>query len=486
MRRPRLLALGTLTLALALGTSCKDDVDYVRVVLQSSDPQLGPSLDVKVLLTGGTKASDFSYTAQLTKTPPDLSDFTVTFDSNSPHELDIRAVTRPSGKSVDWGGNIHVTLPGSGRTLPLEIFAGEQQIVADVHAPDGDTDSIAPYGPQVAIAWPTSDKRVSAVRGNIQDDRVTGSTDRAPELGTDVKKVRVTSRPSQSFTSELFVTSWIESDLTPVLRTELRNVEATDPLPIEDLPGITDLHVAVDPSKSARLTIVSAALANNRVVVWGHDENGKRITDRIESPALTGTASLVGVVVTPNETLSLAVTGNGSRLIQISLKNDATLGTRVAEQALSGLPVAMSLTADGSRILVATVSDPSDLDKSKLQLEVFSAANPAPTSPAPIKIAPFPFVAGAPGSRVALSSCAIAWPQLRADDSQLVDVWFSQLDFDQKPTDVPHVAHVSQDGNHWSPSLACFSSSSIFATMLTGVSVQGDSAHMMLRRLPTQ
>jgi hypothetical protein len=481
----RLISLSALALGLSVVPSCKDDPDYARIMLQSSDPRVGASLKLQILLSGGGRASQFSYTTDLSRPPPDLSDFTLTFDPTSPREVDVRAITRPSAQAVDWGGDLHLVLPGAKKTYSLELYVGEQTLPPKIPSPaDGDLDSIAPYGAQAAIAWPTKDDRVAAVPGNIDNDRLTGSIDRPPEFGTAVKKVRVTSRPSSSFTSEIFVTSWIEADSRPTLRSELRNLATTEPQTIDNLSGVTDFRVALDPSRTARLPVVSAVLVDNRVVVYGHDDTGALLTARIEIPALTSVTALVGAVVTPNETLSLVVTGNEDRLVQISLGNDDSLGTLVAEQTLSGVPVAMSTTADGSRILVATVTDAGDPEKGTLRLQAFSASNPTPTTPEPIKVAPFPFVIGDPASRVALSSCAVAWPQARADGLSAIDVWYSQLDFDQKPSP-PHVAHVSQENSHWSPSIACFSATNIMATMLTGPNPRGD-ASLALRHLPTR
>ncbi len=479
MRRSNLALL--LMVSLVAVGSCKDDVDYVRVVVQSSEPNLGASLDLQVALSGGGKSSGFQYRAQLTRPPPDLSDFTVTFASGV-SEVDIRTITRPSGQSLDWGGDLHVSLPGAGRTLPLQISAGEQSVKA-IAPQDGDTQSIAVYGAEAALAWPTTSGKVQTVP--VTEDRVAAGTDRLDELGVDAKKIRVTSRPSASFNSELFVTSWIDSGLHPVVRSEIRNEQTPKIVTVDDLPGIIDYHVAVDPAKMARLPIVSAALTDNRVVVYGHDLDGNVVQPRIESPALTPLTGLLGIVVTPNETVALVVKGNGSRLIQISMKNDATLGTKIAEQTLVGTPVAMSLNADGSRIVVATVSDFGDPEKGALSVQTFSAVNPSPTH-APVAIARYPFTAGDPAGGVALSSCAIAWPQKRADGTGVTDVWYTLLDLGQQPTGTPHLAHVAQDGHHWAPSLACFSQSRVLATMFAGASPRAPTATLVLRRLPTE
>ncbi len=468
--------------AIAIG-SCAEEADYVRVVVRSSEPNLGPSLDMRVLLSGGERRSEFAYTAQRTRPAPDLTDFTVTF-GESTGEVDIRALTCPNGCITDWGGNVRVKLPGGGRTIPLELHVGEQTVLRGIAPLDGDTDSVAVYGAQVALAWPTRTGKVSTVPVNEEEDRVAGGVDLAPQLGISVRKVRVTSRPSASFSSELFVTSWIEEGLRPTIRVESRNEAKAAPKPVIDLPGITDYHVAVDPSRKARLPIVSAALSDNRVVVYGHDTAGTRTTEPITSAGLTPVTGLVGIVVTPNDTLSLVVKGNTSRLVQISLaSNPAPV---VAEQRLTGTPVAVSLNADGSRILVASVSDLGDPEKGTLVLQSFSAVSPSPTTPEPVPIARFPFTAGDPASGVALSSCAIAWPERRADGSKLTDVWYSQIDLEQKPAGTPRLAHVSQDGHHWAPSLACFSATRIVATMFAGDNPRGDSANLTIRRLPTR
>lgn len=490
MRSAALLLRGVLLALCSSALSCSDDTDYVRVVVRTNDPTVSISvLDLRVAVFGGEQKTSFSYQAQPKKAArapgsPDLSDFTVSFGKSPPPEVDLRIVTRPSGKAFDWGGDAHVTLPGDGRAISLTLTAGEQ----DLHAAnplDGDAQSITGYGGGVAVAWPTTtagNTRVSAV--SINPERVQG-LERPGELGTGIKKPRVASRPSESFTSDLYVTSWIEESARPTLRAEVRNQKTDDtPKLIDNLPGTTDLHVACDSSKTARLPIVSAALAENRVVVYGHDETGNNVTKRIESPGLTPVNGIAGIVVTPDETLALAVNGNGARLVQISLRNDNSLGSVVSEQPLTGTPVAMSRTADGSRLLVATVRNAGDPRRGELLLQAFSSKNPAPSGD-PVRVAPYPFTAGDPASHVALSSCAIAWPQRRTDGTNLTDIWFNQLDLDQKPTGEPHVANVSQEGHHWAPSIVCLSTQRVYATFFSGPDTHAANATLTMRRLPT-
>src|SRR5262249_7341729 len=152
-----------------------------------------PPFDLRVLLSGGGAGTEFTYRALQSGAPKsgDVSDFTVTFGPSAMREIDVRIVGKPGNQFVDCGGDLHVKLPGEGRTLPIELYAGETNAVPGILPLDGDTQSIAAYGAQVALAWPARSGQVATVPVTL--DRVEGGVQGADRLGGSVKKVRVTS-----------------------------------------------------------------------------------------------------------------------------------------------------------------------------------------------------------------------------------------------------------------------------------------------------
>jgi len=456
---------------------CAGDPDFVRVVVRGTDPSLTTSpLDLQVHLAGGGRGSDFSYQAQwrqgASTDVADVSDFTVSFPEGAPKDVDVRVSTRPSGAAVDWGGDVHVTLPGDGRTLSLSLARGESAVSSDVSTQDGDLQSLAAFGTEMVLAWPSKAGRVAIIP--INPDRPAPA--RPAEYGAAASKIRVSARPSGDFTSELFAASWVEEGARPMLKTRTRTSEIDlPPVPIGAVTRATDLHVAVA-RRTLKPALASAVLVDDRVLVHTHDEAGGTLSGPFEGPELASVNRIAGLVVTPEETVTLAVNGNGARLVQLSTVD----GRVVHAEAIEGRAVAIGLNADGSRILVAAAVGVGD--DAKLKLETFSVRKPTRISSS--VVAPFSFVPGVPESRVSLAECAIAWPAPAADGSGFTDVVYQELE-DGRPVGSPHFANVTRSRHHFAPTVVCLSASRVFLSMLEAPQPSRSDASLMLRRLPT-
>jgi hypothetical protein len=408
---------------------------------------------------------------------PNLTDFTVTFGSNAGSDVDVRVATRPSGEAVDWGGDARISLPGAGRTIPLFLSRGEAA-VQKIAPLDGDAQTIAGYGTQVVLAWPTTTSTVGILA--INPDRTV--LERPPDFGTAVSKVRIASRPSNDFTSELYAATWIQESAKPIIKTEFRTLKPNDPRakekPIGTIVRATDLHVACA-RRELTPPIVTATLVDDRAIVHTHDEFGVTTGGPLESPSLERVNRIVGIAVTPESTVTLAVNGNGSRLVQLDTKTGATVHT----EPITGQAVSLSLNGDGTRLFVASVQGVGA--DAKLLIESFSVRKPTRTGTGASVVAPFPFVPGVPASRVSLASCAIAWPELRRDGSNLTDVYFQELDDDGRPEGEPHLANVSSVDHHYAPTVVCLSPIRAFLTMFTAPTTNSSQGSLALRRLPT-
>jgi hypothetical protein len=468
--------------ALSSAASCSEDVDYVRVVVRGTDPALTVStLELRVALAGGGNGSSFKYDASAKSAkpgepPPDLSDFTVSFGAGAGGEVDVRLATRPSGQAFDWGGDARVELPGGGRTVTITLAPGEDERLPAINPLDGDVASAASYAGQIVLAWPTLSRKVSLL--SVNPDRLPGF-ERPPEYGTNPSKLRVASRPSSDFPSEIFAAVWLDQASVPTIKTETRT-QAFEPVAIGTLTRASDVHVACARRELEQTSpsVATAVLIEGRVLVHTHADSGATTRGPLGNPALDRVNRIVGIAVTPDDTVTLAINGNGSSLVQM----DAATGNIVQAAPVSGQAVAMSFSADGSRLLVASVAGVGE--QATLQLETFSVRKPTPTQAAALVVSRFSYVPGTAFSRVSLGSCGIAWPELRADGSGLTDVRFQQLDSDGHPVGDAHFANVSTKDHHYAPTLVCLSPRRAFLTMIGGDGSANANARLLLRRLP--
>lgn len=468
--RARHVALAVLASAL-LSPGCKDDIDYLRVVVTGDDPTLSAApLDLHVRVSGAGRTSTFDYRATR-KPAPDLSDFTVSFSPDATGPLDVFLTTRPSGDNIDWGGDLRVDLPGAGRTLKLPIAQGETQIQTIASA-DGDLVTAAPFGTQLVLTWPTIGKKTAVLPVNPDDLPGLG---RAPEIGNAVSRVRVAARPSGDFTSELFAVSWIEDGATPILKTETRT-ERFEPAAIGGGQRASDLHVACA-RRELEPAIVSATFTDGQVFVRGHDVSGKVTSGPFAPSELARVNRIVGIAVTPDKSAVIAVNGDQSSLVQI----DMTSGVVIHRQPVEGQVASMALNGDGTRLFVATVVGFGD--QGKLRLEVYSVRTPTRTRD-PEVVGPYPFIAGSTLSRVSLSSCALAWPEKVSDGTDGVRVRYQEIDVDGSPTGESHSANIGQTGVHFAPTVVCLSSVRAYVTFVSAPQPESSTASLAFRRLP--
>lgn len=472
----------TLSVALiALITfSCQSKTDFVKVALHG-DPSLSTSslsLHVDVRGAGATTSFDYESAPKPGRKEPTLSEFTLSFGPHATGPLDIVVSTSlPSGSLVPWGGDARLTLPGNGKTVTIGLEAGESAL-QDITTLDGDIQSSAPYGGELVVAWPTARGTVSIAP--INPDRPQQGIERPPEFGASATKIRVASRPSSDFTSELYAASWVEQRDRPMLKTSVRT-QAFAPQRIGTLEGVTDVHTACA-RRELTPPIATAALTSAGVVVHTHDETGITLRGPLTTRELTAVNRIVGLAVTPNETVTVAVNGNGARLVQIDTKTGKTVHT----EPLLGTAVAMSPNADGSRLLVASVVGLGA--DATLQLETFSITLVRVGEST--TVAPFDWVPGVPASRVSLSSCAMAWASKSPTNDASTDVRFQELDILGQPAGTPHLANVGRESSHFSPTLVCLSQTRLsqtraFITFFEAGSPTGPNGKLMLRQLPT-
>lgn len=484
IRRPSLAFVSVPALVLALG-SCAEDDDFVRVVVRGIDPSLVTApLDLSVLVTGAGTAKTFAYKAQIKArdaTTTDISDFTLSFgkpdDARAKSAVDVRIVTQPSGARVDWGGHVRVLLPGDGRDVGLSLTEGETPI-QDIAPLDGDGQTLASYGQEIVLAWPSPGGKAAYLTTN--PDRPTG-TSRPTELGLAVSKVRVASRPSRNFPSDMFAVSWINEGSVPMLQITQRNQAPPPPVAVGSVIRATDLHVAcarddLDPA------VASAAIVEGNVSVHVHDTMGATLAGPLVAPGLDRVNRIVGIAVTPGNTVTVALNGNDSRLVKVPVAGGAPKSVPIRGRA-----VAMSTSSDSNAIYVAT------LDGSDLLIETFDTFEEPGLEPAPrrtafpaTRVASFDLVAGVAASRVAIGSCAIAWPEKRKDADGALDIFFQSLDAQGQPVGEPHLANVSSGGQHYSPSVHCFSETRAFVSMIAADSVGAPIGKLAVRRLPTE
>lgn len=464
--------------------SCSDEIDYVKIVVSGSDRTLAVSpLALRVDVSGGGRRSSFDYTARAKLVDRgatfdgNVSDFTVSFGDGASGPVDIVIRTRPSGEAVDWGGDATVELPAAGRDVRVVISRGESTLQS-VRVLDGDVQTSAAYAGQLAIGWsPLATPGIALA--TVDPERPPG-LDRVPDIANHAAtKLRIASRPSSNFTSELFVTTWIRDGATPMIRAQTRTVapDVVTNVAIGNPPirGATDVHAACG-RREASTAVATAVLADGRVIVHTHDDAGNPTSPALSTPDLERVNRIGGMAITPDDTITLAVNGSGARLVQISARDGKTLSV----QPLSGPAVALSSNADGSRILVATVSGSGA--SGKLLLETFSARNPTRTDE-PSVVGDYPLVPGVAASRVSLGSCAIAWPTLRSDGTELTDVRYREVDLDGRPVSDAHVANVARAGHHFAPTVVCLSQTRAFLTFLESEAVTGPTGRLVLRRI---
>lgn len=457
----------TLLAVILASASCGDE-DYVRVTVQSNEAGFALASDVRVVVSGGGRSASKEYRPR----PEALTtDFVVAFDEAAGTEVDIRVTTRPSGAAVDWGGDLRVTRPGGARTLPLVLAPGEST-VSEVAVLDGDMQTAAGYGEGVALGWPTSAGTVAILP--ITPGRPPG--DRFPQFGERVARVRLASRPSNA--SSLFAAAWLDKGAVPTLRVQRRDAEPGPPVAIGNERRASDIQVALSRTTSLEPAIATAILVDGRVKVFAHDEAGAVTSGPLEPVDLDRVNRIVGIVVTPDGTVTLAVNGGGGRLVQL----DAASGAVRHVTPLVGQAVALALSADGTRLLVASVDGVGAAGR--LLLDVFSVKTPTRTTDAPADLGPYEFVPGVPTSRVSLASCAVAWPERRRDGSAGSDIRFRELDGNGAPLPGARLANVATVGRSFAPSVVCLSESRAFVSFVTS-DVDETTGKLAIRALPS-
>jgi len=488
--RPRttLVLLG-LAVVVAPTSSCKEDeADHVRVLVRSEEDGLArASLSLEVDVAGGARATSFRYASTPDPAPSrgeggafDVSDFTLSFDAAQAGAVpwvEVGVRTRPGGELVDWGGDAVITLPGSGRTVPLLVTRGET-FLQNVFVLDGDLQVATSYAGQIALGWPSS-----VMAGGVQvlaiDPERPQSLERPDDpFGKGARKIRVASRPSAEGSSDLFATSWIGEGSVPMVRVQSRTSKPADLVPQRVGQSFTAADLQVGCARGElRPPIVSALLGDGRVVVHAHDARGATASGAFASESLRRVNRIVGLGVTANDTATVVVNGDTSKLVQLDLRSGATLH----EVALDGTAVSASESADGSRLLVASVIG-AETSQPRLQIQSLTLDPPARAGD-PVVIGETALVPGVPASRVSLASCAVAWPVVRSDGSKLIDVRYRLIDAEGRPSGDAHLANVGRADHHFSPSVVCLGPRA-YVTFLGAASPAGPSGRLQIRSLP--
>jgi hypothetical protein len=87
-------------------------------------------------------------------------------------------------------------------------------------------------------------------------------------------------------------------------------------------------------------------------------------------------------------------------------------------------------------------------------------------------------------SRVALSDCAVAWPELRQDASGVVDLRVLDLDSEGNPSGASRFLNAVTDGYHFAPTAACFSPTRAYASFISITDTAALSGGVRIRQIP--
>jgi hypothetical protein len=455
---------GHVLIGLLLAAACSQD--YVHILVESASNQLTLApVTVDAEAYGGGERSDLSYQTIFTipadgEGPLPYTDFNIAFDSGG-GEVDLRVSVADT--PTLWNGDVRLNLPGDGRSISLLLYAGETP-VASTRFLDGDIHSLALFSRGLALAWP--DPAGVALRIERDADNP-GARPQLVVPDSGASQVRIMSRPGKSADGpDLFALTWVGSDDRAHLLTQ-QETTMFDP---EDIGPATDVHVACAP-QDADFDLAAVVLDGSDATMILRDETGAG--SRGAFPVGTSVRNVRGLAVTADSSIVVALE-EGNRWM---LKRFDQLGDLHAEADLNGEVAAMTLTADGVLVLSAVRAGESLEIQAHYVADLTSFRDPAPVVTAD-RLPEGLF------SRVALSDCAVAWPELRQDASGVVDLRVLDLDSEGNPSGASRFLNAVTDGYHFAPTAACFSPTRAYASFISITDTAALSGGVRIRQIP--
>lgn len=471
MGRSRHVAGTTLAVVIALGAACSRD--YVHVVIEG--PELSSSVvDLNASIYGGGKATSFNYTANFR--PGDggvpQSDFVVEVDDSSVKPVTVRV------SSSENGGDLLLPEVQGALEKRLVLSPIEQVRSQKAQFGDGTGENLALFSNGIVLGWPAQEGGLLRVIDrdpiNVQQRPTT-----IGDAGTTVvEHVRTASRPvATGFGPDVSALSWIDSN------GQLHSAAFT--LLTEGQPKVKDLGPASDgfitlAFKGATFDLAVASVASTGSIAlrfFSVDPTGTATESLAEYQLPLQAAGMVGMVATPANKIVVALKSvHRSDGFSDELALVDPTGSIITEVPIEGSLRAVALNADGTRLLVATTR------ADRLLLTRYYAGNLGQVQSEPADVGTSRISAG-PQARLALSSCLIAWPELRADGSAQVDLRYQYFDADAKLLGSSHLANVGTSGDHFAPSVACASTTRAYISFY-GHEKDSTTATFYLRRVP--
>jgi len=454
-------ALAWLGLAVA---ACQPD--YVHVIVQSSSSELaGVPWTVSVRAYGDGRSASKDYRSFFDgPSPLYQSDFVLLLDS-APDEIDLRVAVWNHPRR--WAGDRILAGPGDGRDVSILLHAGAI-LLGTAQTGDGELVSLTRFTSGLAMAWISTDGVALRIE-RYPDNPVSREVPIADE--TAATKLRIASRPTTNlFGPDLIVVSWIDGSGQGRLHLQFDD-DRTQRI---DLGPTGDLWAAIAPAEPAPPFAVATATPSTTqlVLAWYDDAGGALGQKTVAIPR--GLRRITGFAAAAEGVLLAAVDTMEGNAFLLRHRPDDSDGDALAVDHVE----AMSLSADQSRLF--TVQRNGDLFVQSYEVATFTPAGEPQRLVAADQV-PEGFFGG-----VAISSCAVAWPQFRDDgaDERSVDLRVQDLDSTSALQRSSRLANGEVDHDHFAPSLACLSPSRAYTTFL--VADAGDATgEIKLRQVPS-
>lgn len=429
---------------------------YLLVSVEGADLELTVApAKVRVAVYADRERIDFDFTSRLEPRAEGgvpATDFVLVTDNIA--DLAQLRISIPT-TTTTWFSDARVNGEG---TIHLPLFAGERPVTTASFVA-GDLDTSALFGPGIVMAW--VDSGGVQTRVEKDPDRLI-SRQEMVAADPSATKLRLASRQNPlGYGPDLYGVAWIGGDGMARLRTSTLTSES----PVRALGVVADDLAIGAASKGATFAIAVVVRTGDSLTLKLLDEAGLPLA--ADKPIASGATTIVGVAVTRDGIAIGWRANDGSHLALIGGNGGVTAGP-----AIDGDLVGLSTTNDGSRLL--------SLQRRGLSLfQVSYFPNLTPTD-IDIKLG-----TTIVGGRTSLSGCIAAWPELRADGSNVTDLRFAILDENGNALGEPHLINVEETGDHLAPTVVCASQTRAYATFFEHAAATDPGARLRIRRIPT-
>jgi hypothetical protein len=225
--------------------------------------------------------------------------------------------------------------------------------------------------------------------------------------------------------------------------------------------------------QGAGFDLAALVLSGNDAEIILRDATGAE--SRGGFPVGTSVRGVRGLAVTAAESLVVAIEDDNRWL----LRRYNPIGEVRAEQEMSGEIAAMALTADGVLVLTAVLAgEPRSLEVQAHYVSDLTRFRD------PVPVVAAERLPGGLFSRIALSDCALAWPELRQDASGVVDLRVIDLDSEGMPAGTSRFLNAVTEGYHFAPTAACFSPTRAYASFISITDTAALSGGVRIRQIP--